>query len=147
MAENALSSPTITFWHVSTPQQKVSCICHLVHRFFQQSKRQLILVPNDQAADYVDKLLWKYPKEAFIPHAIATEPLAAAVVITTSKQNLNNATILINLCAEASSLVNDASQTHELLDATDAKKEELSRQRKVHYEKDGHPVIVQAWTD
>ncbi len=136
------AQPHITFWRVTDPKQKVTCVCHLVNRFFQQAQRQLILVPNAAAADYLDKLLWRFPKESFIPHAIASEPLNAAVVITTTKANLNHASVVINLCSEASPLYPGVVQIHELLDSTDPGKEQASHQRKAAYQQLGCAVTA-----
>ena len=136
------TQPAVTFWHVTDAKQKVSCICHLVNRFFQQAQRQLIAVPNQPSAEYVDKLLWRFPKESFIPHAVSTKPLAAAVVITTTKENLNDASVIINLCSEVSPLSQGVTQIHELLDSTDPAKEQASKQRKAAYEQLGCTVTV-----
>ncbi|MDP1835671.1 MAG: DNA polymerase III subunit chi [Chlamydiales bacterium] len=136
----------VTFWKVIDAKQKVSCVCTLVHRFFQQAQRQLIAVPNQQVADYIDKLIWRFPKEGFVPHAVSSEPLQAAVVITTSNENVNNAGIVINLCPSVTLLGPLVAQIHELYDTTDPAKEELSRQRKAEYEQQGLTVSVCPWT-
>lgn len=141
----AAQVPQITFWQVADANQKLSCLCGLVYRFFQASQRQLIAVPNAAAADYVDKLLWKYPKGAFIPHAVAQTPLSAAIVITYAQANLNDAAVLINLCPEASPLCQSIGQVHELFDTTDPTKAALSQQRLEAYTKAGYQVVRQPW--
>lgn len=135
----------VTFWKVKEAKQKISCVCTLVHRFFQQAQRQLILVPNQEVAEYVDKLIWKFPKESFIPHTISFQPLQAAVVITTCAENINRATILLNLCPQSSSLGQSVNQIHELFDLSDSSKERLSSERKKAYEKQGLVVSVCPW--
>ena len=88
-----MKPPSVTFWQVMDAKQKVGCICQLVHRHFHKAQRQIITVPNQQAAEYLDKMLWHYPKESFVPHAVTTVPLAAAVIITTAQTNLNQPNI------------------------------------------------------
>ncbi len=137
-----MKKPSVTFWQVMDSKQKVGCVCQLVHLHFHQAQRQIITVPNQQAAEYLDRMLWHYPKESFVPHAITTAPLAAAVVITTAQANLNEAQVLINLCAGVSPVSHTVGLVHELWDKTDAAKEELSRQRHVAYETAGYTVTI-----
>jgi DNA polymerase-3 subunit chi len=136
---------TVTFWKVTDSKQKVSCVSTLVNRFFHQAQRQLIVVPNQQAADYIDNLLWRFPKESFVPHTISSQPIQAAVVITMSTENLNNAGIVINLCPTVTQLGQSTQQVHELFDCTDPAKEQQSSQRKAEYERQGLTVSICPW--
>jgi len=42
----------------------------------------MILVPNIEAAQYVDSLLWKTPTDSFIPHVITQSTSSEWIVIT-----------------------------------------------------------------
>ncbi len=143
--QNPTSKSQVTFWQVNDAQSKLTCVCQLIYRHFQQAQRQLITVPSQAAAEYLDKVLWRYPPEAFIPHAISTTPVPAAIVITTASENLNNATVLINLCPTPSPLVHNVALVHELLDCSDPSKQQASRQRFAAYQEQGHNVSSQNW--
>ncbi len=134
--------PSITFWQVLDAKQKVNCVCQLVHKHFHQAQRQIIMVPNQQAAEYIDKLLWKHPSEAFVPHVVATEPLPAAVVITTTQCNLNQAQVVINLCPDINPAFESATIVHELWDKTDPSKEQLSQKRYQMYQQTGFKTAL-----
>lgn len=134
----------VYFWIVRDVQKKLATVCHLVSRHFTRKERVLITTPGIQAAQYVDQLLWSTPPESFIPHAISTSPLEAAVVITypeeTSGQgvgNPNQAQVIINLCSTISPLAGQTPCLHELYDQTDPEKQRLSQVRYAAYEAAG----------
>lgn len=135
-------STRINFWQVADNRQKLELICALTHQHFVRKERLLITVPNETAARYVDQLLWSSPPESFLPHVTSEKPIAAAVVITTGEQNLNQASILLNLCPTASAQAANFSQVHELLDSTSPDKEQLSRQREAIYRSAGHLIEI-----
>lgn len=135
----------VYFWIVRDVQKKLATVCHLVARHFARKERVLVMTPSIQAAQYVDQLLWSNPPDSFVPHALSTEALEAAVVVTYPKEgveggkieNLNQAQVLINLCPTISTLVGTTASLHELFDQTDAEKQRLSQERYAAYEAAG----------
>lgn len=69
-----------------------TCIYH-----FEKKEHLLIQVQDDAALKFVDELLWKTPKESFLPHSISDDYTSDFIVITKSKNNLNKAKYLFNL--------------------------------------------------
>lgn len=142
MTTQALHQTVIYFWIVRDVQKKLATVCHLAKRHFARKERVLITTPSAKAAQFVDDLLWKNPPDSFLPHAISQEPLQAAVVITYPQEggqvvNLNEATIIINLCPDISPLGASVSCVHELHDQTDPEKQLLSDKRFADYEAAG----------
>lgn len=136
----------VYFWVVRDVQKKLSTVCHLAGRHFVRKERILITTPSLSAARYVDELLWGNPPDSFVPHAISTTHLDAAVVITYPEegaadglitQNPNQARVVINLCPTISSLAGSVTCVHELFDQTDAEKQRLSQVRYAAYEAAG----------
>lgn len=133
----------VTFWRVTSVKGKLALISSLVQQHFIRAERVLVIVPNDAAARYVDTLLWSQPAEGFVPHAVSERPLNAAVLITTTHLNLNQASILINLCPEVCPITNEFRQVHDLLDETDNAKHALAKQRLAAYHQAGYSIINQ----
>lgn len=136
--------PQINFVHVSNNQIKLAQICAIVQRHFEQGESLLITLPNTEAAQYIDQLLWKMPEESFIPHQIATSPTQEKIVMTTLVTNVNGATILFNLNPGASPIAKEFEIVYELYDETHPTKLELSKQRLEAYQKEGLEVSSQA---
>ena len=133
---------TQIFFHtVETPQAKVALLVNLVKRQFELNRRVLVSVPNDEAARFMDQLLWRTPEESFIPHQIVNKPCSDLIAITTQLQNLNQAQVLINLCPLSSPLCSQFECVFELLDQTHPEKMAASLKRKEDYLKSGYAII------
>jgi DNA polymerase III subunit chi len=128
-----MKTPRVIFISVKDNNSKLNVICQTVQNLFIQKKAVLILVPNEEAASYVDQLLWRLPEESFLPHRIAFNPTNEPVVITTKAENMNQAHVLFNLCPNASPIYRDFETIYELDDRTHPTKEQLSQQRKAFY--------------
>lgn len=138
------NKPKVIFLRVKTAAEKLSCLCRIVHRLFHEKQRLLIAAPSLEAAEYVDKLLWREPKESFLPHCIASSPTQEFVAITTTPYNVNQAQVLINLCPAPHPLAMHFNAIYELLDCTSAAKEGLSLQRQEDYRALGWELIEEA---
>lgn len=112
----------------------------MTQHHFLQGDSILIVVPNQEAAVFIDQLLWKRPEESFLPHVIASSPIKERVVITTRKENLNKARVLFNLCPEACPFANEFEEVYELHDETQADKLELSQKRRDTYVAAGYEI-------
>lgn len=118
-------------------------VCAKAQEAIQHEKRLLIAVPNLQAAQYIDTLLWNSPAESFIPHIIAETPTAEWIAITMQEsQNINQAVRLFNLCPSPSALYQYVDEIYELYDESHPQKIELSQQRISFYESKGINVKI-----
>lgn len=133
----------ITFLKVKTNQEKLVSITKIVERHFDSAQNILISTPNDQVANYIDQLLWRMTEESFIPHKIATEPCKDAVIITSTPENFNEASVLINLCPGCPPSFNEFTTVYELYDLTHPEKEALSKSRHESYLQSNSKVFMQ----
>lgn len=124
----------ITFLTVDNNNAKLSAIVQTVQQQLDQGKRILITVPSDEAAAYIDKLLWSMPEESFSPHVIASATSQECVVITTQAANHNKAEVLINLQPTICPISSEFDTVFDLYDATHPDKEQLSIERKDAYQ-------------
>lgn len=132
----------IYFLRVADAAAKLNAICQTTHKYFSKKEALAILVPSQEAALYIDQLLWKQPHDSFLPHAIVTAPSQDLVAISTSSLNFNQAQVLINLCPEIPSNLEYAI-IYDLLDLTHPAKEQLSLARQSGYQNLGyHPELL-----
>lgn len=134
--------PQVNFIRVIDNPSKLSQICALVQRHYEQGEAILITLPNTEAAQYIDQLLWRLPEESFLPHQIATSPTQEKITITTLTQNLNSAKVLLNLNPGASPIANEFEMVYELFDETHPAKQELSKQRFENYQNQKFSVAL-----
>lgn len=71
--------------------------CKISEKCYYNNSNTLVITENDDYSNSIDKALWTYSKEHFIPHATSTDPLpdSQPILITTMPKNLNNAEIII----------------------------------------------------
>ncbi len=137
---NTPTSPIIVFLCVADNAAKSTRICKMARHYFEQGQRILITASSNEAAQYIDLLLWRLPEEGFIPHVISDQSAEAAIVITTTQMNLNKASILLNLCPEVSPMYAQFAKVYELWDETHPDKRRLSEERRMAYQTRGHHV-------
>ena len=72
-------------------------LCLLVEKCYYNKLKTLILAPNQNLVNILDKGLWTYSKKHFIPHATSSDPLPdkQPIYITEKLKNPNNSEIVI----------------------------------------------------
>src|ERR1700738_1610370 len=109
---------TVTFLKVSNSQEKIKAICSTVEQHFLKGETILLLAPTEEAANYLDQLLWRIPEAGFLPHAVVREKSQERIAIVTVEENFNQATVLISLLPQVSFLWQQFTDVYELLDGT-----------------------------
>lgn len=131
----------VFFFKVKHNQEKLKTLCEITQKHFEQKQPILIAVPNQESAEYLDKLLWKMPEISFVPHQIVNTPSSEKVVIAIScQENFNLAQVLLNLCPDISPIWNAFALIYELDDETDPLKKELSNKKKLAYKNFGQTL-------
>lgn len=124
----------VHFLRVTDATAKLNAICQITHKHFNKGEAILIVVPSQEAAVYIDQLLWRQPGDSFMPHAIANTPTRELVAITTSAINVNQAKVLFNLCPDIPSTLTEYSIVYDLMDLSHPAKEQLSLSRQSAYQ-------------
>lgn len=130
----------VCFLRVTDNSSKLQKLCEIIHSHFIKNEKILIVVPSNDAAIYIDQLLWRMPEESFVPHAIANSITKERVAITTSTANVNQATTLVNLLSTLHPNPGPIDLIYELLDLTSQDKEAISRKKQAEYRSSGHQV-------
>ena len=70
----------VSFYKLSSNQQSAfELVCQLLKKACQTGQQVLCLVPDHQAAEQLDKMLWDFEATAFIPHGVGTEQYPVAI--------------------------------------------------------------------
>jgi DNA polymerase-3 subunit chi len=109
----------------------------VVQQDYEQGNKILIFVPNAEAGKFVDTLLWKLPPESFLPHIFASTKSQETVVITSTGENINQASTLINLNSQLHPTFSDFAKIYELYDASHPDKEAMSKKKFALYQEKG----------
>lgn len=72
-------------------------VCKIAEKCYYSNSNTLVITENEDYSNSIDKSLWTYSKEHFIPHATANDPWPddQSILITTKPENLNNSEIII----------------------------------------------------
>ena len=88
------------FFQVKSDQMKRDKLVETAQEYFEKKEPLLFKVPHSQAEDYLDGLLWRWPKHSFLPHVVQNLDCTDLIVITASNNNPNCARALFNLTKE-----------------------------------------------
>jgi DNA polymerase IIIc chi subunit len=87
----------IVFFAVKDTQDKLNKLCAIAERHFNAGDPLLVMTADEKARDFVDELFWRLPAESFLPHTASDMPCRDLIVITGSRQNINEAKTIFNL--------------------------------------------------
>ncbi len=89
----------IDFYVVSEAgeEARLTVAARLVDKALGRGHRIFINTQNEQQALQLDKLLWTFRPESFIPHALACDDMSASVVLGWGQEPVNHDDVLINL--------------------------------------------------
>ncbi len=123
--------------------------CRLVERIYksvpsgERPPRVLIYCPDEQQARHLDRLLWSFREDSFLPHGLVGETDAelTPILISTDGQPETEEQVLINLSssAEAPPFFSRFERLCEPLDH-DPKIRQAGRKRYLYYRGCGHPL-------
>ena len=87
----------VEFIKLSRPE-KAKHLCVLAEEFFQGGHKVLIRVMDDNQAVTLDRFMWTWKKDAFVPHVYdngALDCLDEPIIIETRERNPHGASVLI----------------------------------------------------
>jgi DNA polymerase-3 subunit chi len=131
----------VIFFKIKDNREKVQFICAKVEEAYRQEKKLLIMVPTEEAGQYVDSILWKLPENSFIPHVFGKSPTNEWIAITTLAENLNQAPRLLNLTGQAS-MLQPFEEIYEIFDETSPDKLKASKEKIISYQAKGTNLVL-----
>jgi len=130
-------------FQVSNPQEKLNTIIQIVQTCFNEREPLLIRLPNHTALEYVDTLLWRSPRDSFLPHVAIDEACRELILLTLSENNFNCAHTILNLCAQP--IVNKDllfTRIYEFEDLSNDRKNKLQQECYQSYKKRGYSIQI-----
>lgn len=119
----------VIFFQVRDAAAKFKILTETACAHFEKKDPFLIVVEDDKAGLFVDELLWKTPPTSFLPHLFSDAPCQDKVVITKTKQNINQAKIAFNLCPTPLLIEGPFSLIYEFEDLSSSHKANLASLR------------------
>ena len=103
----------------------------------------MIKAPDVKSLEFIDQLLWRFPIDSFLPHIIKDTSCKDYIVITTSRENPNNASAIFNLTKDPIDLSkNSFNRIFEFEDLSNKQKVESAKNRFDHYKSKGYTIIA-----
>lgn len=82
--------------------------CRIVERAYAAALRTLVLTPDQQTAHHMDRLLWTYRQQSFLPHALigAANRSLTPILIAAGMSEIEPTPVLLNLTTEIPADIN-----------------------------------------
>ncbi|MDJ0651810.1 MAG: DNA polymerase III subunit chi [Simkaniaceae bacterium] len=133
----------VTFFQVKSDAEKRERMIRLAEEYFEKKEPLVIQLPHQKALEYVDLLLWRAPKESFLPHTIKDKATQDFIVLTSCRKNPNGARSVLNLCPEPVYNKNlSFIKIYELEDLASTHKNRLAQERYKAYKNAGYGMIT-----
>ena len=115
--------------------------CRLAEKAVQQQRRVLISVTSDEELRHMDRLLWTWREQSFIPHGILgmVDTALNPVLINTGPDPEEEHDVLINLRAEIPDYFSRFERVAECIDQDETQKA-ASRERYRFYRDHGYQL-------
>ncbi len=128
-------------FHSNVPD-KLAYACRLVRKARAADCRIVLLTQDRQALMTLDQALWTFSALDFVPHVLASDPLAAATPVILADHDdveLPHHQILINLSASTPTHFARFERMFEIISADDTDKA-AGRERYRFYQQRGYPL-------
>ncbi|MFA6118965.1 MAG: DNA polymerase III subunit chi [Parachlamydiales bacterium] len=125
----------VIFYKVQSVKDKLIKIIQTAMAHFEKKEKFIIQVQDDVSVKFVDELLWKLPKESFLPHIATDSNSSEYIVITKSKKNLNDAIYMFNLSQDIFEIDRSFKVIYDFDDYTAKDKQIFSQKRFEIYRK------------
>ena len=114
----------------------------LLEKTLQRGWKALVRTGDVQRLDHLDSWLWSYRDDSFLPHGLASEPLAdrQPILLTTAAENLNAAQALFLIDGAEPASLDGYERCILMFDGRDPEATALARARWKTFKAGGYPV-------
>lgn len=135
------SNKRVIFHPIKKKNEKVLALVQIVKKYFLSNHHLDILVENLEAAQKISELIWKYPKDSFIPHAIG--PHKESIIRILPLESFENKGVaILNLSQIPLSNEYEYQTIIELDDQTSESKKMLSKTKYNFYKDKGLKIAT-----
>ena len=135
-----------TFYSIEEKYDTNLCICKFVRHLFKKDEK-IIIVDDKNKLEELDRLLWSFEQNSFLPHKIYNNgDMIDTPIILLSIQNLdkirifNKYTSIINNHDNALSMLENDIKIYEFVDSNESNKS-ISRKKFLEYKKNNFTLI------
>jgi DNA polymerase-3 subunit chi len=136
----------VNFYSIEINHDIKLCICRFVKNLYKKDKN-IIIIDDYEKLEELDKLLWSFEQNSFLPHKIYNNgDVIDTPIILLSIQNLdklrlfNNYTSIINNYDNALVNLENNTNIYEFVD-TDESKKSISRNKFLEYKKNNFTLM------
>ncbi len=131
----------IAFYHLERSPLETA-LPKLLEKTLQAGNRALVLASSDERVEALTDVLWTYDRNAWLPHGSAKDgfPDQQPIWISTSDDNVNDATFLFLTDGATTITVPDYVRCFELFDGNDPDSISEARTRWQAYKAEGHQI-------
>lgn len=121
---------------------RLQVACRLAGKAAARGMKLLVLAPQAELAQRIDRLLWTWPATGFVPHCHAHDPLAAEtpVLIAAEPEVDPSCEVLLNLGDEAPPRFERYARVLEIVPAEDGEARAAGRARYRFYRDRGFAI-------
>ena len=137
----------VYFYYLKT-DEKDQWICRLAQKYYEHGKTVSILAASPVHAETIDKLLWTFEEQSFVPHEVIisdAQVTEAPVLIYPKKNDRISSDVLINAQPITASDIGFLSQFGTIIDFADLWDEylkQMSRERYKILNKIGYEMVT-----
>lgn len=126
----------------SNVSNKLNYACRLAYKAYTAQSQVIILTPDEQVLEMLNKALWTMTELDFIPHARADDPIAAHTPILLAnkeQKDFPHHQILINLSNES---MTEFAQFERVIEIVSKEEQDIvaGRERYKFYKQRGYPL-------
>ncbi len=133
----------VIFFTIKEPSAKVRALVQTVTSHFVQKEKIQIIVPDKASLEFVDALLWKEPKESFLPHSTEVLlPFQDLVFLSLPLPSIEACPIVFNLCQTPYTATPALKLLYELEDLTHPQKAAAFQSKFKQYQKAGFTLCM-----
>jgi DNA polymerase-3 subunit chi len=145
-----MSLPAIFFVRLAR-QEKALHVARLAEMNFSRGHRVLVVVADDGMATALDRYLWTWKKDSFLPHKVMStsgEHCDEAIVISTAECNPNRAVVLICATPCSPDFLRNFQHVYDFAETYDPQLAEAARERFRLFRQQGYdPQLESSVTD
>lgn len=125
--------------------ERARLLCELAEEFYLAGQRVLVMVQDDNQGVTLDRFMWTWRKDAFVPHVYQNGSLEChdeSVVIVAAEENPNGAEVLLMGTPCSLDFVRHFRHVVDFAEAFDDARLEVSRQRFKEYRDNGFAPVM-----
>lgn len=132
----------VSFYHLTSSSVEIA-LPSLLKKALQNNKKSLIVIPEDNILKKLDKHLWEYKTDSFLPHGTSNDSFAEnqPILLSSNEENSNNSEFLFALKGASSEFIKRFERYFDIFNGFDENEVIEARKRWKKYKEDGFNLI------